>query len=88
MVAEECRHSGAEMKGWWECLEKWLEWKGTSLWVNMEEMPCVVEWDMEELVVVKQVEQVESMDWIGRSEEFDSWVPAIGSSYKVRAENQ
>ena len=54
----------------------------------MEAMPCVVEWDTEELVVAKQVEQVESMDWIGRSEDFDSWVPANGSSYKVQAENQ
>ena len=88
MVAKACRHSGAETKGWWEYLEKWLEWKDTSMWVSIEEMPCVVEWDMEELVVVKQVEQVESIDWIGRSEESDLWVPLTGSSYKVQAENQ
>ena len=31
MVAEEFLHSEVEMKGWWECLEEWLEWKGTSL---------------------------------------------------------
>ena len=31
MVAEEFLHSEVERKGWLECLERWLEWKGTSL---------------------------------------------------------
>ena len=65
----------------------WLEWKDISLWENMEEMPCVVEWDMEELVAVK-AELVESMDLTERSDGTDSWMPLTGSSYKVRADSQ
>ena len=40
----------------------------------MEAMPCVVEWDMEELVVAK-VELVESMDLTKCSAEVDSSKP-------------
>ena len=87
-VAEEFPHSEVEMKGWSECLERWLEWKGTSLWVSMVEKPCAVGWDMEVSVEVMPVEQVESMDWIGHSERIDSWMPLLGSSYKVQAEYQ
>ena len=54
----------------------------------MVERPFVVEWDMEGSVEAMPVELVESMDLIGHSEKSDSWVPAIGSSYKVQAENQ
>ena len=74
--------------GWLECLETWLEWMGTSLWVSMVGKPCVVGLDMEVSVEVMPVVQVESMDWIGRSERTVGWIPSLGSSYKVQAEYQ